>query len=198
MLLSDITQRRVVIPYRSFGTAYWSHLQGSRRDFLTLEDGTDMLSRRAGSLRNIREERRYHLHGVGSLKSWVFVACFTKVCYRKHNSWLAYSLIDMLTSRCHLNPQWNNTDISVCDYKLTVLPMQSCLQLRYKANRCTFTEEIRKKCVRNSDQNTNVTVLVHRFWFVFKGIIFVLFYFCKKSLQTLTQYGIFILQVCSI
>jgi hypothetical protein len=29
-LLCDITQRRVVSSYRSFGTTYWSHLQGSR------------------------------------------------------------------------------------------------------------------------------------------------------------------------
>jgi hypothetical protein len=50
-----ITQRRVVILYRRFRTTYRSHLQGSRSlrmvpflDFLTLEDGTDTLSRNVG------------------------------------------------------------------------------------------------------------------------------------------------------
>jgi hypothetical protein len=51
-LLWDITQRRVVIVYRRFGTAYRSHLQGSRSQnqevvlkFLILEYGSDTLSR---------------------------------------------------------------------------------------------------------------------------------------------------------
>jgi hypothetical protein len=58
VLFSGITQRLIVILYRRFGAAYRSHLQGSgspRRskkklflDFLTLEDGTDMLSRNVG------------------------------------------------------------------------------------------------------------------------------------------------------
>jgi hypothetical protein len=49
-LFSGITQRRVVIIYRRFGTTYPSHLQGSRSprripflDFLTPQDGTDRL-----------------------------------------------------------------------------------------------------------------------------------------------------------
>jgi hypothetical protein len=42
--LCDITQHRVIILYRRFGTTYRSHLQGSR----SLEDGTDMLSRNVG------------------------------------------------------------------------------------------------------------------------------------------------------
>jgi hypothetical protein len=47
----DITQRWMVILYWHFGTTYWSHLQGSRRQkffFLTLEDGTHTLSRNVG------------------------------------------------------------------------------------------------------------------------------------------------------
>jgi hypothetical protein len=48
MLLWDIMHRRVVILYRRFRTTYRSHLDGSRsprrKDFLTLEDGTDTLS----------------------------------------------------------------------------------------------------------------------------------------------------------
>jgi len=44
-----ITQRTVVIPYWRFGTTYRCHLQGSRNmDFMTLEDGTDRLSRNFG------------------------------------------------------------------------------------------------------------------------------------------------------
>jgi hypothetical protein len=45
-----ITRRRVVIVYRRFGTTYRSHLQGSkfRVGILTLEDGTDTLSRNVG------------------------------------------------------------------------------------------------------------------------------------------------------
>jgi hypothetical protein len=63
-LFWDITQRRVVILYRRFGTTYLSHLQGSRNprrkpmkskekaffsDFLTLGDGTDRLPRNVGT-----------------------------------------------------------------------------------------------------------------------------------------------------
>jgi hypothetical protein len=53
-LFWDITQRKVVILYRRFGTTYRSHLQGSshiRRilvGFLDLEDGTDILYRNVG------------------------------------------------------------------------------------------------------------------------------------------------------
>ena len=51
-----ITLRIVVISYRHFGTTYGSHLQDERNsranptflDFLTLEDGTDRLSRNVG------------------------------------------------------------------------------------------------------------------------------------------------------
>jgi hypothetical protein len=42
-------------------------------DYLTLEDGTDKLSRNIGdyqsTLHNIPEEQRFNLHGGGSLKS---------------------------------------------------------------------------------------------------------------------------------
>jgi hypothetical protein len=49
-ILWDITQRRVVILYRRFGTTYRYHLQGSTLflAFLTLKDGTDTLSRNVG------------------------------------------------------------------------------------------------------------------------------------------------------
>jgi hypothetical protein len=59
-LFWGITQRRVVIVYRRFGTTYRSHLQRSRSpslglldrvlDFLTVEDGTDKLSRNVGQV----------------------------------------------------------------------------------------------------------------------------------------------------
>jgi hypothetical protein len=45
-LFWGITQRQVIILYRRFGTTYRSHIQGS--NFLTLEDGTDTLSRNVG------------------------------------------------------------------------------------------------------------------------------------------------------
>ena len=58
--------------YRPFGTTYCSHLQRSR-SFLTLEVGTDTLSRNVGkqdtTRRNTLEERRSHQHRGGSLKS---------------------------------------------------------------------------------------------------------------------------------
>jgi hypothetical protein len=44
----DVTELIVVIPYRSFGTNCRSHLQGSRNNFVTLEGGTDSLSRNVG------------------------------------------------------------------------------------------------------------------------------------------------------
>jgi hypothetical protein len=42
-LFGDITQRIVVISYRSLGTTDRSLYQGSRSIFLTLEDGPDRL-----------------------------------------------------------------------------------------------------------------------------------------------------------
>jgi len=51
-LLWNITQRIAVILLRSFETAYRYHLQDPEtqeiQDFLTLEDGTDVLSRKVG------------------------------------------------------------------------------------------------------------------------------------------------------
>jgi hypothetical protein len=43
-LFWNITQRRVIVVYRRFGTTYRSHLHG----LLTREDGTDTLSRNVG------------------------------------------------------------------------------------------------------------------------------------------------------
>jgi hypothetical protein len=66
-LFWDVTQRRLVISYRRFGTTYRFHLQRSSKprfllDYLTHEDGSDRLSRNVGNyqstLRNIPEERR--------------------------------------------------------------------------------------------------------------------------------------------
>ena len=45
VLFWDITQRRVVIPYRSIGTTYPPQLQGSKRNSLALEGRTDNLTR---------------------------------------------------------------------------------------------------------------------------------------------------------
>jgi hypothetical protein len=47
-----ITQRRVVIRYRRFGTNYRSHFKGQQvdLDFLALKDGTDTLSRNVGKV----------------------------------------------------------------------------------------------------------------------------------------------------
>ena len=59
-LFGDFTQRKLVIPYRRFGTTYPSHLQGSR----ILEDGTDRLSRNIGtelSLRCVKSQKSAHL-----------------------------------------------------------------------------------------------------------------------------------------
>jgi hypothetical protein len=58
-LFWDITQRRLVAAYRRFGTKYRSNF----KDYFTLEDGIDSLSRNVGNklqptLRNIPEERR--------------------------------------------------------------------------------------------------------------------------------------------
>ena len=76
-LFRYVTQRRLVISYRRFGTNYRSHLQGSTcprsLNSLTLEDKTKGLSRNVddywSTLRNIPEERRCHLHRGGGLKA---------------------------------------------------------------------------------------------------------------------------------
>jgi hypothetical protein len=48
LLFLVVTQPTLVGVYRRFRTAYPSHLQGSRVNFLTLEDGTEGLSRNIG------------------------------------------------------------------------------------------------------------------------------------------------------
>jgi hypothetical protein len=76
-LFWDITQRRVVVPYRRFGTTYRSHLQGP-----SSFSGTVCPAKRGpigcpetsvqnfhSALRNIPEECRYHLSRGGSLRS---------------------------------------------------------------------------------------------------------------------------------
>ena len=52
-LFCDFTQHRMVVPYRRLGTTYRSHLQGSV-DFLTVEYGTDRMSRNVGREFTIR------------------------------------------------------------------------------------------------------------------------------------------------
>ena len=48
-LFCIFTQSIVVIPYRRFGTTYRHHIQVSKnQEVLTLEDGTDILSRNVG------------------------------------------------------------------------------------------------------------------------------------------------------
>ena len=47
-LFWDITQRRVAIPYRRFGTTYPPQRKGSKRNSLALEDRTHTLSRNVG------------------------------------------------------------------------------------------------------------------------------------------------------
>jgi len=58
-LFWDITQGVVVIPYRCFGTTYWSHLQQSRTTVRNYHY----------SLRNNAEEHSSHLLRGGTLKS---------------------------------------------------------------------------------------------------------------------------------
>ena len=71
-LFWNFTQHRLVVIDRRFGTIYRSHLQGSS-SLLTLENGTDRLSRNVGNyqstLRKIAEELTSHLCRGGSLKS---------------------------------------------------------------------------------------------------------------------------------
>jgi hypothetical protein len=65
-LLCDITERRVVILYRRFGTTYRSHLQGSRSPIRCSETSVKDCH---STLRNITEECRCHQHRGESLKS---------------------------------------------------------------------------------------------------------------------------------
>jgi hypothetical protein len=79
-LFCDVTQRRVVILYRRFGTKYRSHLQGSRGptrifflDLWALKMGPIRCPETSvkdyhSTLRNTPEERRSRQHRGGSLK----------------------------------------------------------------------------------------------------------------------------------
>jgi hypothetical protein len=80
-LFWDITQRRVVIVYRRFGTMYWSHLHGSRvwvgKDSWPVKMGPihcpeTSVNNYFTTPHNIPEERRSHQHCGGSLKSMSF------------------------------------------------------------------------------------------------------------------------------
>jgi uncharacterized membrane protein YgcG len=75
VLFCDITQRRVVILYRRFGTTYQSHLQGSQTSWsskmglIPCPETSEKDYHTA--LRNTPEERRSHRRRGGSLKSRV-------------------------------------------------------------------------------------------------------------------------------
>ena len=90
-LFWGLTQQKLVIPYRRFGTTYLSHLQGSgsslvpsSRVIVSTSGGltwplkmgpigcpeTSVRSYQS-TLRKIPEESRYHLHRGGSLKSHI-------------------------------------------------------------------------------------------------------------------------------
>ena len=82
-----IMQRVVVIPYRHFGTTYWSHLQGSRLDSWPLKKGPigcheTSVRNHHYSLHNSPENRNSHLLRGGSLKprtspTYIFISCHT-------------------------------------------------------------------------------------------------------------------------
>jgi hypothetical protein len=82
-LFWDVTQRRVVIPHRRFGTTYRSHLQGPinpRRKLSswTLKMGSiafpeTSVTNYHSTLHNIPEERRSHPFRGGNLKSLLVV-----------------------------------------------------------------------------------------------------------------------------
>jgi hypothetical protein len=77
LLFWDVTQRRLVVCYRRFGTTCPSHIQGSRSPRRTsawpLKMGQivcpETSAKYQSTLRNIPEERRSHLHRVGCLES---------------------------------------------------------------------------------------------------------------------------------
>jgi len=68
-----ITQRRVVILCRRFGTTYRPHLRGSRSARRMEPTGCPETSvaNYHSTLRNISEERRFNLHRGGRLQSRV-------------------------------------------------------------------------------------------------------------------------------
>jgi len=65
-LLCDITQRRVAIPYRRFGTSYRSHMQGPRNPKVCSETA---VRNHKSTLRNIAEQSKSYLHRGGNSKS---------------------------------------------------------------------------------------------------------------------------------
>jgi len=86
-LFWDVTQCRLVVGYRRFGTTYWSHLQVSmnpKRRSLDPSGWDTYLSRNVcdnqSTLSNMPEERRSHLHRGGSLKSRKMGVAWEKVC----------------------------------------------------------------------------------------------------------------------
>jgi hypothetical protein len=74
-LFWDITRRRVVTVHRRFGTTYRSHLHGSRVRVLftvkmvQIRCPETSVNNYHTTPRNIPEERRYHQHRGGNLKS---------------------------------------------------------------------------------------------------------------------------------
>jgi hypothetical protein len=84
VLFWDFIQSRMVIPYRCSGTINRSHLQGSSSprwmDCLTLEDGTDRLSRNVRTiLRCVKSQERISLwHHSGSMRSCNFKSAYAQ------------------------------------------------------------------------------------------------------------------------
>jgi len=76
VLFWDVTQRRVVIPYRSFGTNYLSHLQGSR-----IPRRMHSCSICHSKLFNGPERGRCHLHRGGSLKPHICIGLLRATCF---------------------------------------------------------------------------------------------------------------------
>jgi hypothetical protein len=80
-LFLDLTQRRVVILYRAFGTIFPSHLQGSRSPrrketwiSWPLKMGPIRFSETSvkdchSTLRNLQDKRKCYQHCLGTLKS---------------------------------------------------------------------------------------------------------------------------------
>jgi hypothetical protein len=116
----DITQRRVIILYRRFGTTYRSHLQGSRSPrFLRFLDPWRFQRLAAPKRRtfldlplpvyagNVPEESRCHLHRGGSLKSHTpvqasFILKLTMT--DMHHMQFIWQLYVQDANRTHLNP----------------------------------------------------------------------------------------------
>jgi len=85
LLFWDVTQPRLVVSCRRFGTPNLSHSLGSSSprgmDSLTVKDGTDRLSRIVDryqfTLRNIPGGCRSHIHSDGSLETLMIKLLFT-------------------------------------------------------------------------------------------------------------------------